>query len=72
MSDATISLPSTGPTQSRVKAWQQCEGRSLYLLSNPTSELYRLSLIDIIWTTVTERNEMALRESSHLKYAHAY
>lgn len=71
MSDATILLPCTGPTQSRVKAWECVrEGACTSFPSQPPN--YNLSLTDITGRTVTERNQMALHESSHLKYAHAY
>lgn len=71
MSDSIILLLFASPTQSKVKVWGHVrEGADTSFPTLPPN--YTFSLIDITWTTVTERNQKALHDSSHLKYAHAY
>lgn len=63
----SIHWPNPEQSESVRALW----GKELVPLFQPNLQTV-LSLINITWTTVTERNEMALSESSHLKYAHAY
>lgn len=71
MSDSIILLLFASPTQSKVKVWGHVrKGAGTSFPTQPPN--YTFSLIDITWTTVTERNQKALHDSSHFKYAHAY
>lgn len=71
MPECIILLLFASQTQSKAKVWGHV--REEACTSFPTQPPnYTFPLTDITWTTVTEKNQIALHDSSHLKYAHAY